>query len=292
MARKTMKPKIIIVTGYSGSGKTVVRRALEDIGYQAIENIPNFFLRALRKSISNSANLDKVALILSVDINNPEESFIAIEKLKNDKNLAVELVFLECDSEELLRRYQEQRRPHPAGNDRTISEAVDLEKQTFSVIKDLADTIIDTTKLSVKQVTTFFQEKYTDMSEGKLSINFISFGFKHGTPRDADMLFDARFLPNPFYHENLRYQTGLDEEVYEYVTKDPDAIAYMDKIQDLVEFSITHYEKIGKNNLSVAIACTGGQHRSVSIVEYLAKEFSDKYSVYVWHRDIEKRHRK
>lgn len=292
MAKPKSLPKLIMILGYSGSGKSVVRRIFEDIGYDVIENLPHTFMNQMIKMISKSTHDERVALVISTDLKEIEDVYIAINRVRNAKHIDSEIIFLECSENELIRRYQELRRPHPNSSSGSISEGVLAEKEGFHTLKSLADLVIDTTKLSPAEIKDFIDKRYSEVNNSSLVVNFTSFGFKHGTPLDVDFLFDVRFLPNPFYIDEMRFKTGLDENVYNYVINNQDAQDYLKEIIKVLEYSFSKYKNINKNNISVGISCTGGQHRSVAIVEYLAKYFKEHYTVFIWHRDIKKLMRK
>jgi len=278
---------IVIVSGLSGSGKSTAINALEDIGYFCVDNLPpNLIPTFIELCASSSERIPKVGLVMDIR----EGIFLesapdVIKELKQENGYEVELLFLESSDEALVRRYKETRRKHPLSTDGNILEGISTERKMLSRIKDLADHIINTSPFNVHQLREIIQNTFGKTAPKKMSINFLSFGYKYGFPYDADIVFDVRFLPSPQFVEGLKNLTGSDKEVKNFIFKDKDTGKFIQKLVDLLKFLIPRYEKEGKSYLTVAIGCTGGKHRSVVITNKVAEKFK-RHSPNVWHRDV------
>ncbi len=282
--------RIIIVTGLSGAGKTTAIRAFEDRGLFCIDNPPVTLIPDLIKSMDSADNpVDTVVL----GIDTRELSFLAdygrVALSLKEAGHRLEIVFLEARDEILIRRFSETRRRHPlAGVD--IRVALEREKELLSPLRAQATTLIDTSTMTVHELKHRVQT-FEDAASDKrtLSVTLMSFGFKYGVPLEADLVFDARFLPNPYFIENLKPKTGLDDEVFDYVMGFEESGKLLDHLESLLMFSLPLFEREGKTYLTVAVGCTGGKHRSISMVEALNAFFKEKmpdYLVFVRHRDI------
>ncbi|NTW71724.1 MAG: RNase adapter RapZ [Eubacteriaceae bacterium] len=283
--------RFVIITGLSGAGKSHTLRAFEDWGYFCVDNLPPKLIPTFAELCSRSdTNIEKVAL--GVDIrggvffNDLED----VLKEMRARKFKFEVLFLDASDEVLIKRYKESRRKHPMGADSRTSVALNKEKDKLHSIKEMADNIIDTSHLSVKELKEELSKIYlNNMESTGILINIVSFGFKHGIPLDADLVFDVRFLPNPYYDEKLRPFNGNHKEVQEYVLGYKQSHEFIEKLMDMLRFLIPYYIEEGKSQLIVAIGCTGGQHRSVTIAnvihELLQKE--GNWSV-IDHRDIHK----
>jgi len=279
------KPIIVIITGLSGSGKTVALRALEDIDFFCVDNLPIALIDLFVSTISNNREMKKIAI--GIDIREKGFLFEITPILNTLRNkYRTDILFLEAEKDVLLRRFKETRRPHPLeGN---IEEAIQVEKERLSLLKEAADRIIDTSSLTPHQLRQFVTSLYS-VQKGKkvMTVVLISFGFKFGTPQNIDLLFDVRFLPNPNFDPELKPLRGTDKKVSNYVLKKQEAKAFMSKIKELIDFLIPLYIKEGRSYLTIGIGCTGGNHRSPAIVEklqgYLRKHPIDLSIV---HRDI------
>jgi UPF0042 nucleotide-binding protein len=279
------KPIIVIITGLSGSGKTVALRALEDIDFFCVDNLPIAFIDSFVSTISQNRETEKIGI--GIDIR--EKGFLSeiptvLKTLRN--KYRTEILFLEAEKDVLLRRFKETRRPHPLeGN---IGEAIQIEKERLALLREAADRIIDTSSFTPHQLRQFVISLYR-VQKGKKAITvvLISFGFKFGTPQNIDLLFDVRFLPNPNFVPELKPLKGTDKRVSNYVLKKQEAKVFMRKIKELIDFLIPLYIKEGRSYLTIGIGCTGGNHRSPAIVEklqrYLKKHPIDLSIV---HRDI------
>lgn len=282
---------LTIITGMSGAGKTVAVQCLEDMGYFCIDNLPPMLLVKFIEMIRQSQNkMDKIAVVMDLR----GRAFFrhlskALDEVASKDFIIQQVLFLEASDEVLIRRYKETRRNHPLSPQGRISEGIKRERALLSEIKGRAQVIIDSSDLKPVQLRHKIQEHFSEGKDEAFSIHVFSFGFKYGSPIDADLLFDVRFLPNPYYIEKLRPQTGLDEAVSSYVLKYPETKQFLDKFTNLLDFTLPYYHKEGKRQVVIGIGCTGGQHRSVTIAEYLSHHFATNYRTVVTHRDIEKR---
>ncbi len=280
--------RLIILSGLSGSGKSTAVKALEDLGYFCIDNLPPTLIPTFIELCENSAEqIRKAALVMDVR----EGIFFerapeVISELK-EKGRLVELLFLESSDQALVKRYKETRRKHPLSPNGNILRGIRKERKMLAKIKNLADYLIDTSDLNVHQLRELVQETFEKTKSKGISIHFLSFGFKYGFPYDADVILDVRFLPSPHFIESLKDLTGLDKRVKEFVLKNEDTRKFIEKLVDLLKFLIPRYEKEGKSYLTVAIGCTGGKHRSAVIVNEIAERFKH-LSPTVRHRDISK----
>lgn len=281
----------VIVTGVSGAGKTQAIDYLEDFGFFCIDNMP---LKLLPKflELCVEAGQPRVAVVVdirSIAFNNDYSTFAELYKLKDDKNTSI--LFLEADDNSLVRRYQETRRRHPLSyTEGSLENSIQQERKLMKEMKNLASEIIDTSELKPAELYESLKELYDNTDAPKqMLLNIISFGFKYGAPRSADFVFDTRFLPNPFWIEELKTKTGEDTEVRDYVMQDRVAREFMKDIEDLIELVIPSYLKVDKTHITIAFGCTGGQHRSVTFAYLLGKIFEEKgFNVSIDHRDIKK----
>jgi len=284
--------KIYIITGLSGAGKSTVMKVLEDMDFYCIDNIPHSlimnFCNLSNAFINNSDNIAFGVDIRSGDLlkNLPE----TIEQLK-EQGIDFKLVFVDASDRILLKRYKETRRKHPLFNIyiESIEHIFERERQLLNYAKTNADIVIDTTSYTARQLKEYVNNVVEDNVKDILNIHIYSFGFKYGTPSTADTVFDVRCLPNPFYIEELRKKTGLDKEVREYVFSFNESTILKDKLNDLFEYLLPLYVKEGKTQFEIAIGCTGGKHRSISMVEDIYKHLKEKgFNIKKFHRDIEK----
>ncbi|WP_278405323.1 RNase adapter RapZ [Pseudoalteromonas ruthenica] len=280
--------ELIIVSGRSGSGKSVALRVLEDLGYYCVDNIPVILLPSLVRSVS--ANYDKIAV--SIDVRNlPKEQHEFNDILAYLPEFAKpSLFYLDSDEQTLIKRFSETRRLHPLSmQNMTLDVAIREEKQLLDVLISHADFIIDTTELSVHQLAEMIREKVLGKKDKQLLITFESFGFKHGIPKNADYVFDVRFLPNPHWEPELKALTGLDQPVQDYLTSHSIVQKFTWQIQTFVQTWLPHLERNNRSYLTIAIGCTGGQHRSVYLAQTLGERFLDTYpNVKIRHREQEK----
>lgn len=271
----------------SGAGKSTALKMLEDVGYFCIDNLPLALLPKLVEILRvPSTEFNKVAL--GIDIRGGQ-NFTDMEEMLKD--VSYEMLFLDSGDSVLVKRYKETRRNHPLASEGNIWKGLEKERRVLEPIKRNADYIIDTSLLLTRELKRELQKIFVDSQEYKnLYLTVVSFGFKYGIPNDADLVFDVRFLPNPYYIEELRPKTGNDPEIQEYVMNNGKAEEFLDKLQDMLEFLVPQYIAEGKHQLVIAIGCTGGKHRSVTLANALYHYFekSNEYGVRIEHRDIEK----
>ena len=284
--------KFVIVTGMSGGGKNTALKLLEDIGFYCVDNLPVPLIEKFIELIETpNAEIQKVALGLDIRTDQNFDHANKSLQLLREKGHRFEIVFMDSSDSILIKRYKETRRIHPfaEGEGGSLEEGIARERKVLSLIKDEADYIFDTSKLLVRELKEELNRIFLgDKEFNSLMVSVMSFGFKHGIPQDADLVFDVRFLPNPFYLDELKHLTGNDKPVQDYVMKCPEAEVFLQKLQDMLEFLIPGYIKEGKNQLVVAIGCTGGQHRSVTLANEIYKRMSNKgnYGLNISHRDI------
>ncbi|MGA7097450.1 MAG: RNase adapter RapZ [Acidimicrobiia bacterium] len=282
-------PHVLVVTGMSGAGRSSSAKVLEDLGYTVIDNLPPRLLAPAAQSHDIPERHKHLAVVIdSRGGLSIQELRGAVEELSRE-GVVTRVVFLDADDDVIVSRYEENKRPHPLGRS-TISESISAERELLADLREEADVIVDTSSLNVHELrdrlTTQFSNE--DMTR-PMKVSLRSFGFKHGTPRDADLMFDVRFLPNPHWVPELRHLRGTDERVAEYVMGEDAAKEFVDRVDDLLDFLIPRFEAEGKSYLSVAIGCTGGHHRSVAIAEELGRRLAQHgVKAVVRHRDIER----
>ena len=288
--RRAAGQPFIILTGLSGSGKSQAIRALEDLGYFCVDNLPTTLIPTLAKlSLRTGGDIDKVAIVVDVREGGFLSSFPKVfHQLREMPRLNPVLIFLEASHAALVRRFSETRRPHPLAPNRSAAEGIRDERARLNVIRDLADEIVDTSDMTVHELRQFFLGLSRDRSRAPLVITFLSFGFKHGVPVDADLVFDVRCLPNPHFVPTLRRRTGRDRAVVQFMERDASTRQFMDRLEEYLRYVIPYYVAEGKSYLTIAIGCTGGRHRSVMIAERLKKALAEVGGrrVRVRHRDI------
>lgn len=282
--------RFVIVTGLSGAGKTEATRSLEDLGYFCVDNLPPKLIPKFAEAcIQSQGKIDKVALV--IDIRGGiffDDLFESLEYLKKS-SFRYEILFLEASDEMLVKRFKESRRSHPLSPDGRVLTGISEERMRLRELKDRADNIIDTSKYAIRDLRDKINVLYGDGKEIEqtLSVTVLSFGFKYGIPTDSDLVFDVRFIPNPFYIPDLKPYSGNDEPVRKYVFEQQETIEFVDKLKDMLAYLIPNYVKEGKRQLIVSIGCTGGRHRSVAIANAIHKELKEaNYSVGIEHRDI------
>jgi len=264
--------RFVILTGLSGSGKTQAIRALEDLGYFCIDNLPTQLIPTMASlSAREDAGLDKVAIVVDVR----EGGFLAqfpvvYRKLKAQPGAAPTLIFLEATDTALVRRFSETRRPHPLAADRSVTEGIAEERQKLGGIRAMADLVLDTSNMTVHELRDRFMQLSRDgRARAEMVVNLVSFGYKAGVPVDADLVFDVRCLPNPYFVDRLRSLTGRDRAVVQYMRRTPATQEFLERLSSFLRFALPQYVQEGKSYLTVAIGCTGGRHRSVMIAEAL-----------------------
>jgi len=280
------KKELVIVTGISGAGKASALKAFEDLGYHAVDNLPLELLPDFAALVGKSSEIQSAAIV--VDVREGPTLDRLPEILKGVKTLLhTRVVFLDAQDAVLVRRYSETRRPHPLGRQDTVSRSIVEERQLLDPIRNVADTLIDTSNFNVHELRANIQTRFGHDDETKrLLVSCLSFGFKNGVPLDADMVFDVRFLPNPHFVPEFRKLTGLDPNVAAYVRGFPQTMEFLGRVTDLLLYLLPHYVEEGKSYLTVAFGCTGGQHRSVMMAEEIAVELKRAgYQVKALHRD-------
>ncbi|MBU5454509.1 RNase adapter RapZ [Caproiciproducens sp. MSJ-32] len=282
--------RFIIVTGLSGAGKTEATRSLEDMGYFCVDNLPPKLIPKFAEAcIQSDGKINKVALV--IDIRGGiffDDLFESLNYLK-EQDFKYEILFLDSSDEVLVKRFKETRRSHPLALRGRVIAGINEERKKLREVKDRADIIIDTSKYAIKDLREEMNKYYGDAKQPKknLSITILSFGFKHGIPVDSDLVFDVRFIPNPFYIPSLKPYSGNDKPVKEYVLEQEETKNFLEKVEDMLEFLIPCYKKEGKRQLIISIGCTGGRHRSVAIANAIYEKLLNKnYYVSIEHRDI------
>ena len=282
---------LIIMTGMSGSGKSVALEAIEDMGYFCIDNLPPILIpKVIELMDSSDGKMSKLAI--GIDLRGKEFFHDLIEQLdilSNNKDFVLRILFLDTADERFVSRYKETRRAHPLGGSVSLFDAIRQERKILDDLKGRSSKVIDTTDISPKELRDILFSLYSGGREEFFVVNVLSFGFKHGIPIDADLMFDVRFLPNPYYLPELRPLTGLDDRVYNYVMKWQDTDTFYEKLKDMISFLIPQYVKEGKSQLTIAIGCTGGQHRSVALAKRLGEDLNTQFTfkINTAHRDAE-----
>jgi RNase adapter protein RapZ len=285
------RPQVVILTGVSGSGKSTALRALEDVGFYCVDNLPVVFLEKLLELSGHTAGeVSRIALVVDAR----EGRFLVeaphvIQELRQ-KGADVEVLFLDASDESLVRRYSETRRRHPlAGEGGTVPDGIQNERRALADLKAIADEVIDTTTLNVHELKRLVTRRFAGGEGARLGVTVVSFGFRFGIPTHADLVLDVRFLPNPYFVPELKPYPGTDPRVRDYVMGQPDAKAFLDRLVELCGFLLPRYRTEGKSYLTIAIGCTGGKHRSVALAGALAGRLEDAgQAVRLWHRDVEK----
>nr|WP_302660293.1 RNase adapter RapZ [uncultured Clostridium sp.] len=282
--------RFIIVTGLSGAGKSEATNALEDMGYFCVDNLPPKLIKKFAEVCKQSqGSIDKVALVM--DIRGGiffDDLFESLSELSKEQ-FQYEILFLDTSDEVLVKRFKEKRRSHPLAPGGRVITGIELERQKLREVKDKADVIIDTSKYAIKDLREEMARKFGDkeMPEKQMAITILSFGFKYGIPVDSDLVFDVRFIPNPFYIPELKPFSGNDEPVKNYVMEQTETQTFLQKVNDMFEFLIPNYQKEGKRQLIISIGCTGGRHRSVAIANSIYETLrANNHDVYIEHRDI------
>ncbi|MGA3026999.1 MAG: RNase adapter RapZ [Bryobacteraceae bacterium] len=282
-------PELVVLTGFSGSGKGTALRAFEDLGYYSVDNLPVGLIPKFAELVHSSHDVRHAALV--VDVREGGELGKLPALLKSLRHtIPVRLVFLETDDRTLMRRYSETRRPHPLGTELSVSESIQSERERLQPIREAADLVIDTSGLNVHELREIIGEKFSgERDESNLRVEVTSFGYRHGIPMDSDLVFDVRFLPNPHYMPEFRNKTGRHAGVAGYIRSFPQTTEFVNRISDLLIYLIPHYVQEGKSYLTISFGCTGGHHRSVMIASEIARRLAKAgYKVKETHRDIRK----
>lgn len=281
----TNAPQLVVVTGMSGAGKSSALHALEDIGFESVDNLPVALLHAVVVAG------DDRSIAVGIDVRtrgfDARHVMSAIDALRQHTHMSVQLLFLDCDLDVLARRYTESRRPHPLAEDLPLADALDLERTLLEPLRGSVDALIDTSHLAPADLKRIVQGRFERKAARHMRIFLMSFAYRKGLPRDADLVFDVRFLRNPYYQPELRTFTGLDQSVGAFIDQDPATALFFERTQNLLDPLIPLYEREGKSYLTIAIGCTGGQHRSVYVAEHLKTWMTGRgLAVEIRHRDL------
>ena len=295
-SNKAPKHKIedfVVITGFSGAGKSQAMATFEDAGYFCVDNLPPEMIGSLAELFNHrGSKVERAAVASDVRGGDFFEGLVKVLDELDKTGVPYRLLYLEADEPTLINRYKETRRRHPLAEGGAVEAAVREERQLLAPLKERADVSIDTSDLSASRLRKVVADKMLlpHGRRGKLAVTFMTFGFKHGSPRDADLTFDVRFLPNPHYEAELREQTGLDRDVIAYVEGSDGIDEFYERLTPLLDYLLPAYEQEGKSHLTVGIGCTGGRHRSVVIAERLAREYESRgdFLVDVVHRDVDK----
>lgn len=282
---------LVIVTGMSGAGKTVAIQSFEDLGYFTIDNMPPALVPKFLELIEQTNEDRRIALV--VDMRSRlffKEITSVLDSIETNEHIDCRILFLDATDGELVSRYKETRRSHPLASDGRVLDGIRLERELLSPLKSMSQNVVNTTELTPRQLRKVISDQFAgDSNQAAFRIEVMSFGFKYGLPLDADLVFDVRFLPNPYYQVSLREKTGLDQEVYDYVMAHPESEEFYKHLLNLIVPILPAYQKEGKSVLTVAIGCTGGQHRSVAFAHRLAESLAKDWSVNESHRDQNRR---
>lgn len=283
--------QLVIITGMSGAGKTVAMQSFEDMGFFCIDNLPPRLIPKFWELIKESGKVTKIALVIDLRSRTFfEEIQDMLVEIENTKMIDTNVLFLDSTDEELVSRYKETRRTHPLAMDGLVTEGIRKERGLLEEIKGDAQLVVDTTDLSPRQLREILIKEFRSHDTKMFRVEMVSFGFKYGLPIDADIVMDVRFLPNPHYIDELRPLTGLDSSVYDYVMSFDETEDFYNKFEALVVSILPGYKKEGKTSLTIAIGCTGGQHRSVALTKRLGEALlAADYPVNITHRDKDKR---
>ena len=284
--------ELVVISGPSGSGKTLALRTFEDGGYFCVDNLPVTLIPVFADLCAAARqDIKRAALVVDVREGTLLRDFPEIyRRLKAEPGRRLRLIFFECDDETLIRRFSETRRPHPLAPGGNLEDGIRRERQMLAPLRELADLILDSSGFNVHQMRRYLLEHVAPQPGGQaMSITILSFGYKHGVPMESDLLFDTRFLPNPFFVEGLRPRTGRDPEVVAYLESSPEYVEFRRRLLDLLAFLIPQYLREGKSYLTASIGCTGGRHRSVALSEAVAADHRARgYAVTAAHRDLER----
>jgi len=282
--------RFVIVTGLSGAGKTQATRALEDLGYFCVDNLPPKLISKFAEMCAQSGgNIEKIALVIDIRGGIFFDDFFETLNYLKQNDFKYEILFLEATDEVLIKRFKESRRSHPLSPDGRVLNGITQEREKLREVKNVADIIIDTSKYEIRHLREKINIAYGDHTypEKQLSVTVLSFGFKYGIPVDSDLVFDVRFIPNPFYIPELKQYSGNDEPVKEYVLKQEETATFIEKLVDMLKYLIPNYIKEGKRQLIISIGCTGGRHRSVAIANEVYERLNkENYNSRIEHRDV------
>jgi UPF0042 nucleotide-binding protein len=291
MSRKRSPPRLLVITGLSGSGKTHVSRALEDVGWFCVDNLPTALVGSFGELIERSPELSRSVLVVDVRERGFPEVFPEAYRRLRAGRLSTSLVFLEADERALVRRFSETRRPHPMAGSGPAIHGIRAEREALRPIRRMADLIVDTTQYTVHQLRDFVRERYDLRTEGRrMVVSVVSFGFKYGVPPEADLVFDARFLPNPNFVPRLKRLSGNDSAVVRFLREQSETAVFLRRVMSLVGYVLPRHEREGRTYLTIAVGCTGGRHRSVMLANQVGAAVRRKgFPVRVSHRDLKQR---
>jgi UPF0042 nucleotide-binding protein len=283
--------QLVIITGMSGAGKTVAIQCFEDLGFFCVDNLPPMLLPKFWELMNESGpKMNKVALVMDLRGRDFFDDLLKfLHEIEENSSVSPHILFLEADDSVLVSRYKETRRNHPLAPSSSPLEGIKQERELLMELKNRAQTIYNTSSMKPRELREKILKEFSINKQSLFHVNVISFGFKYGLPIDADLVFDVRFLPNPHYIDELRPKTGVDKEVSDYVMKNDDTKQFIEKVSDLLTFMLPLYKREGKSQLVIAIGCTGGQHRSVALTEYIGNKYAKDYQTVIFHRDIDRR---
>ena len=289
-AKSAEKFRPVIITGMSGGGKTLAARYMEDLGYFCVDNLPPVFIpKFIDLCRETHGQISRAAIVVDTRSREFFDAFVQILDELDAGDISYELLFIEASDDVIIRRYKETRRPHPLAPEARISEGVTRERQQLATVRERATQIVNTSKLRKTELREIIREHYdTPGGDTELTVTVLSFGFKYGVPLDADLVFDVRFLPNPFYVDNLRSKSGTVPQVASYIESWDVTQKFERHLDDMIDFLLPQYEKEGKSQLVIAVGCTGGMHRSVFIAKHLYDRIKSRYDVRLEHRDLMK----
>ena len=284
--------KFVILTGMSGAGKSTAIKMMEDIGFYCVDNLPIPLLeKFVELTTLQSAELQKVAVGIDIRSGQSFDELHGVLDHMKDNGVEYEILFLDAEDSVLVKRYKETRRNHPLAGGERVDKGIEEERKRLAFLKERADYIVNTDNLLTRDLRSEMEKIFVENKDYKnLFINILSFGFKYGIPVDSDLVFDVRFMPNPYYEEDLKHKTGNDKEVQDFVLSSPVSGEFLEKLQDMIRFLIPNYIAEGKHQLVISIGCTGGKHRSVTIANrlYECLKKDEEYGIKITHRDIGK----
>jgi RNase adapter protein RapZ len=284
-------PGVVLLSGLSGGGKTAAAKLFEDLAYTVVDNLPGELLPSLAELVvQDPERFARVAIVLDVRSGDAETAYRAMRGALEGRGIRPQVIFLEASDDVLIRRFSETRHRHPLANGRSTQAAIQLERRLLDPIRAEADVVVDTSDLPLRELRERLFARIADLQPDTMTVQLISFGFKFGIPLEADLVFDTRFIQNPYYVPELREHSGLTNQVRDFVLEQPGALEYLDRIDDLLEFSIPAFAAEGKSRLTIGIGCTGGRHRSIVFAEELARRLRERghEPVEVFHRELER----